>query len=40
MFGDDPFIMPADLKSPPVAFHAWQYARQRCAPIAGSAATG
>jgi hypothetical protein len=33
-FGDDPFIMPVDQKDPPVAFHAWRYAGERCEIIA------
>ena len=35
-FGDDPFVVPADPKGAPVAFSAWQYARERCKALAGS----
>jgi hypothetical protein len=34
-FGDDPFIVPVDQKGAPVAFSAWEYARQRCEKVAG-----
>jgi hypothetical protein len=34
-FGDDPLIVPVDAKDAPVAFSAWQYARERCWIVAG-----
>ncbi|SHG79307.1 hypothetical protein SAMN05443248_2674 [Bradyrhizobium erythrophlei] len=34
LFGDDPFIVVLDPKDTPVAFSAWDYARERCAVIA------
>ena len=34
-FGEDPFVLPVDAKSPRVKFSAWDYARQRCEEIAG-----
>jgi hypothetical protein len=37
-FGDDPFIVPADPKAAPMAFSAWQYARERCEVMATRAA--
>jgi hypothetical protein len=39
-FGDDPFVVPVDPKDASVRFSAWEYAKERCAVIAGSAVTG
>jgi hypothetical protein len=35
-FGDDPFVVPADLKAAPVAFSTWDYARERCEVLAAT----
>lgn len=35
-FGDDPFIVPIGPEDGAVNFSAWQYARERCEPIAGA----
>ena len=34
-FGDDPFVVPVNPNGAPVAFCAWQYARERCEAMAG-----
>lgn len=36
MFGDDPFVVSSD--AAPVAFSAWDYARERCAVVCEVAA--